>query len=146
MSRKPEPALVQPAERVARVADQDLRHRRIAAPERDAADVGEELVGRVRVEVRTGGEIVVDAVEDAAEVVEAPVRDADRPRGEGRVAARPRLVGLLEDDDAASALTRGVGGGQAGVAGPDHDESGSSWGTWPGAYPPRAGAGVISGR
>jgi hypothetical protein len=118
MSRKPEPALVQPAERVARVADQDLRHRRIAAPERDAADVGEELVGRVRVEVRTGGEIVVDAVEDAAEVVEAPVRDADRPRGEGRVAARPRLVGLLEDDDAASALTRGVGGGQAGVAGP----------------------------
>jgi hypothetical protein len=115
-------ALAQPVHRRPGVVDEDLRHRLVAAAERDAAHVGPELLGRVRVEVGARAQVVVEALGDPAQVVEPVVRDADRAGGEGRVAARPLEVGLLEHEHAAPALARRMGGGHAGVAGAHHDD------------------------
>ena len=49
------------------------------------------------------------------------MREPDRAGGEGGVAPRPRLVGLLEHQHAAAALARRVRSAQAGVARAGHD-------------------------
>jgi hypothetical protein len=109
----------QPGHDVAGVAHEDARHRLVAAAQRHAAHVGEELLLRVRREVRPGQRLLG---EQLAHVLQPLVRDADRARGEGGVAARPGLVGLLEHEHASAALVRGVRGGQAGVAGAGDDD------------------------
>ena len=116
-----QPLVAQPAHHGRRIADEDARHRLVTPPERHATHVGEEVVLRVRVEVGRGGQLVVDALDDVADVVEPAVSEADGARRERGVAARPRLVGLLEHEHAAAALARGVGGAHAGVAGARHD-------------------------
>jgi hypothetical protein len=115
-------ALVQPAHGRPRVANQDPGHPLVAAPERDPPHVGEELVLRVRVEVGPRGEVVVDALEDVAQLREAAVRDADRAGGEGGVAARPLAIRLLEHEPARAPLARRVSGRHARVAGADDDD------------------------
>ena len=109
----------QPAHGIGRVAGQHARHRLVAAPERDAPEVGGEVLGAVRVEV--GGREPLVRLDDVQHVLEPVVRKSDRTGGEGGVAARPRLVGLLEHEHTRPPLARGVRRAQAGVARAGHD-------------------------
>ena len=93
------------------------RHRLVAAPERDPPHVGEEVLLGVRGEVGARGELVVDALDDVAHVLEPAVGEADRARGEGR-SCRPTTPAsaFSSTSTARSALARGVRGAQPGVA------------------------------
>jgi hypothetical protein len=116
----------EPADDVARVADERSRHRGIPAPQRHAAHVAEEVLLGVRLEIGVRQRLLG---EQLAHVLQAAVGDADRPRGERRVAAGPRGVGLLEHEHAGAALAGGVRRGEAGVAGAGDDDVGSAHGS-----------------
>jgi hypothetical protein len=109
----------EPADDVARVPGQDARHGLVAAPERDAAHVGEELLLRVRIEVGGRQRLLV---EQLAHVLQSAVREPDRARREGGVPARPGRIGLLQHEHARAPLARRMGRGQAGVAGAGDDD------------------------
>ena len=115
-------AIAQPADRRAGVLHEDPRHLGVPAAERHPAQVAEEVLRGVGRQVGGGGQGVVDALDEVAQVVEPAVRKADGAGREGRVAARPLGVGLLEHEHAAAALARGVRGRQPRVAGSRHDD------------------------
>ena len=116
----------EPADDVARVADERAGHRGVAAAERHASHVAEEVLLGVRLQIGVRQRLLG---EQLADVLEAAVGDADRPRGERRVPARPRGVGLLEHEHAGPALAGCVRRAQAGVAGAGDDDVGVAHGT-----------------